>query len=192
MTVAERASQLLERGGFPERLRKSALAQLVECNPSHVTRLLQRGVIPEAAVVGQLVDTRLALQGIVRSTDPARAGEAPTAPDLLAPSATVLPKDGDSFAAIRSRKELAIAQQRELELDREAGRLVEKDAVTRAIEDQVRAVTQGLMQIPSRVSEQLAAESDPNRCRKIVEHAIKGELTNLSRGMHDYVDGLDS
>lgn len=186
MSVVERASELLETGGLPARVRKGQLAEALGCHPSNVTKLLRRGAIPAEAVQGQMVDTRQALEGIVRATDPARAEAEPPVQQ-----ATLLPR-GDSFAAIKSRKELALAQRNELELAARAGELVERAAVRAAIEDRVRAVTQDLMQIGARIGEQLAAESDPQRCRLIVQHEIRAALGNLTRAMSDYVGGLES
>ena len=203
MTVAETAAQLLDAGKFPPVTSKSGLARLLSCDPGYVTRLFKRRVIAPAALnANNQVDTRAALQGIVTSSDPARnAIDAPEqmalgdatvdqVPDVGASPDNILPRSG-SFHEERARRERVMRMRQEVDLEQRLGNLVDKGAIQAALTDLLLPVTTQLMQIGPKIADELAAESDPARCRMIVDHAVRDATKSIANGAQDLVARLE-
>lgn len=67
-----------------------------------------------------------------------------------------------------------------LEYEREAGLLISKEAVERAVFDKVRRTRDHVLAIPDRVDALLAAESDAQRCNAILAEELEKALAELA------------
>jgi len=78
------------------------------------------------------------------------------------------------------RKERALARLRELEVDRELGRLCEVDMVLAAVASEYAGVRNKLLSIGSTMAPQLAICTDAGQCQALVDAAIHRALNQLS------------
>jgi phage terminase Nu1 subunit (DNA packaging protein) len=85
-----------------------------------------------------------------------------------------------TFAEARRRKELALAELRELELRKKAGTLVEVEGVRREAFRVARVTRDHLLAVPDRIAGLLATETDQHACHQIVLKEITQALESLS------------
>lgn len=85
-----------------------------------------------------------------------------------------------SMQAARLRKELALAQLRELELRQKSGELIEVESVRRMWFERGRTVRDLLLGLPPRLAASLAAESDQAAVRVLLDREIRAALEALS------------
>ena len=80
----------------------------------------------------------------------------------------------------RRRKEVALAQLREMEVAERAGKLYDAAAVQNAVVSMNAAIREAVLRIPDKLAPQAAATSDPRQVRSILMAECKAILKNLS------------
>jgi hypothetical protein len=81
----------------------------------------------------------------------------------------------------RARREKAEAELAELKLSELQGHLVRADEWTAALARRAAAFREGLLQIPARLSAQLAAESDQARVHTLLEDELRQVMSQLTQ-----------
>lgn len=84
------------------------------------------------------------------------------------------------FSKARAAREVYTAQLKKLELDRETGTLVRKDAVTIAAFNLARQCRDQLQAIPERMATTLAATEDPAEVQRMLEDEVERICEELS------------
>ena len=111
--------------------------------------------------------------------EPTKPAAAPFAPNS-APKPVFGLMDED-FQMARTRREIAeanLAEMREAELE---GRLIRVEVIRAAWAKRVASTRDALLQIPSRVSPTLAAQSDVDQVARVLEEELRQALAELSR-----------
>lgn len=104
------------------------------------------------------------------------------AASLTAPAAESPPgPQAPPIASTMAVQAVYKAQLTRLQYERTAGRLVEREAVEARAFTLGRSVSEALLQIASRVQDQLAVESDPAACHAIVDGEVRAALEALTR-----------
>jgi phage terminase Nu1 subunit (DNA packaging protein) len=88
---------------------------------------------------------------------------------------------GTSLHAARTRKEVALAELREIEVRKRRGVLVEAEAVQRAWADILRRVRAGVLAVPSRVRQRCALTADQ---ATVLDRELRDALTALADAEH--------
>ena len=121
----------------------------------------------------------------------ARASNAPAAPDGQLPLETAglstrlhtdpadAPKN-DDYMVSRTRRESAEAELAELRLAEQHGHLIRVDAVKQALANAFTATRDSLLQIPSRLSAVLAAETDAAKVHELLQLELHRALEGMS------------
>ena len=140
--------------GVSKRLTERELAAKVGISPALVNRKRQQGKSDE-----QIAEEA--------------AKKAPTKP-----VARSVPDE--TYAEAQARKETALADLRELEREEKRGNLISASDVKTAWAAHIAAVKNKLMQMPDELSDKLAAEASPVKCRQLVLEKVRGALTELT------------
>lgn len=82
---------------------------------------------------------------------------------------------------VEYRKNFALARRREIELEELEGKMVRADEVKEAWVKTLTTVKTGVLRIPDRTSQQVAASTDLREVRAILER----ECENVLKGIHD-------
>lgn len=99
---------------------------------------------------------------------------AASGPDLPAAAATVpAPSAGDDYQSLRTRRERAAVEAAERENDKEAQRLVERDAVERATFDAFRALRDALMSTPPRAAAKVIGMSEARDIERVITEELR-------------------
>lgn len=133
---------------------------------SRVTRLVQSGVLPTDADGNLPVpDAYTAFEQHVLSDD---HGD-----------------DQDTLVALRCRKLRAEAEQKELELQRQRGELVDRERAENLTHDLARQVSEAWQTWPSRVAPELAArlQCDPQTVERVLSEEVRKHLANMSASL---------
>jgi CRISPR/Cas system-associated endonuclease Cas3-HD len=85
-----------------------------------------------------------------------------------------------SATEARRRKEVALAQLREMEVAEKAGKLYQAAAVKSAVVAMNAAIREAVLRIPDKLAPTVAATSDPREARKLLMAECKAILRNLS------------
>lgn len=122
-----------------------------------------------------------------QNSDPARGGKgggpnrdtAEAAPSAGQPE---LPKptSGSPFAVERAERERVDRQLKQLELDRQLGKVVELDAFVHGMEEAAAACRKEVEGIVQRLPSLVAAESDVRRCRQLIEAEVNRAMETLA------------
>lgn len=94
--------------------------------------------------------------------------------------------EGMKPMAIRLFKEYYQGKLSKLDFQRKSGELISIDEVKKNIFEASKIIRDGLLSIPARLSSQLAFESDPHRCRTMLESEINRQLSTLSELLNEY------
>lgn len=86
---------------------------------------------------------------------------------------------GESYAEAQRRKEVALADLRELELAQKSGQLVEVTTAALYLANATKAVQNQLLSIPDKTAPLLAAVTDVRECRDLVLKEIREALELL-------------
>lgn len=89
-------------------------------------------------------------------------------------------EEGLTYARSRAVRETINAQLAQLELDRERGRLVERDDVRAQAFETGRRVRDRLLGIGVRLGPVVAGRSDPTECQKLIDAEVDAALSELS------------
>jgi len=164
---------------MPELMRKD-LARALGVTPATVTRDADAGMPTtsvEAARAWRQQNRR------ARVAPPPRPGSAamPEGAVAAGPAVPVDPKDGDGdYWTSRARREAAEAELAELKLAEQRGELVRVADVRSVHAKRVAGLREAMLQIPSRLSAVLAAESNQARCHDVLQqelHAVLQQVT---------------
>lgn len=168
---------------------KSAFAKIYGCAQSYVTKLkdLNRLVLSED---GKQVNVEASLRLIESTGDPSKLGvrerweayrsgqsldEAATAQPPVADQAPAAPRrvaagDGASSAyhQARTEKEQIDAQLKKIELQKLQGQIAEVAPILRAVHDTHAAARSALLQLPDRLAQLIAPETDPQKVHELL------------------------
>jgi len=128
------------------------------------------------------VDASASEERLSASLDPSRGGDRTGVKKK--PSAPQKGADGRFMAARTEELEAKAARQRML-LEKEAGRLVEKELVQHAAFTLARAAQEALVAIPDRLASVLAAEADAGQVHKLLSEEIRRVCNELSKGAEE-------
>ena len=126
-----------------------------------VQKAIQAGRISAAMVDGK-IDAEKADRLWVENTDTARSKVNP-----------------ESYATARAVRETYRARLAKLEYEEKTGELVSLEAVEKDAFATGAAIKTALMAVPARVAELVAAEDDPNKCRRLIAAEIRQALEAL-------------
>jgi len=119
-----------------------------------------------------------------RAAPPPRAGAAgfPEGAVAAGPASVADEPAGENgYWLSRARREAAEAELAELKLAELQGQLVRADSVRAALARKIIAYREGLLQIPSRLASQLAAESDQAKVHRLLEAEICAAMAQLAQ-----------
>jgi hypothetical protein len=170
---------------------KLEFAKRIQRDPALVTRWRKAGKLVMSAD-GKRVCVRESLARLQLSLDPARGGHrgasGSASRDIASPAspaariADPAPAMGDlNYQREAARDKRASAQQRELELAKSAGELVEVAAVQHRIADHARAALDFLAARRRRLAPTLALESDPRKVEALLEQSDREFAAAVSR-----------
>jgi hypothetical protein len=89
----------------------------------------------------------------------------------------------NNFAIARGVKEGYLAGLAKLQYEKQMGNLLPREDIRAAVERTLTQFKAKLLPIGDRLSAELAIESDPIRCREIVDSPIRDALTDLAKGL---------
>jgi hypothetical protein len=104
---------------------------------------------------------------------------------LPEPGLSTRPSAGPSFAQSRAVRELYLARLAKLEYERQAGKLLQADAVNHALAIIMRDTRDHLLALPDRLAEAVAVEMNPLEVRNILSQEIRETLLQLSTAMRN-------
>jgi hypothetical protein len=121
------------------------------------------------------VDPAAADKAWEETTDPAKQRK----PEADA-SAKTPPSD---YSRARAMREAYLANLAKITYEEKIGKLVEADAVKKAIFEASRITRDALLNIPNRISPQLASETDPHEVHLLLEAEITRALEELANAL---------
>lgn len=170
------------------------LARLMGCKPPSVSKAISSGRISSAVVEQngkKYLDRDLAVELWHKNTK-----QSPLQPDKIAGKAPrpslssredvkgyvdTLPDDAiPELNVSRERREHYQAELAKLEVDLKRKELVPADAVKKEAFNLAKTVREALINIPDRVSNQFAAESDPQAIHMALTHELQSALERLA------------
>lgn len=98
-------------------------------------------------------------------------------------------KIGNSYQTARAIKEKYAAMSAKLEYERAIGKLIEKDEVSKTIEDVVSIIRQALENMPHRASADLVGK-DLDAIRATLKQQVHGALSEMERVFSDRISHL--
>lgn len=152
---------------------------------------------------GRNIDVAASLARIAETADPdkaytaerhAKARAAKGKKVAATPAAQVVAdaqiSTGDSPVAepywkIKARRETAMAAMAELELEKVRGQLIERDRVEAAAYATSRMLRDAILGIPSRISAELAALTDPFEVEMFLRRELSQVLTSMAKASED-------
>lgn len=141
--------------------------------------LIDGKIDPTVADIQWAANTRARVRNA--GSDPAPIAPQPAAGPIIA-------NDADprvSYEEARRRRELAEASIAEMKQAELAGDLIRIDAVRHALSSKVSAMRDSFLQIPSRLSPQLAATNDSIEIARLLEGEIRQALEQISTYAND-------
>jgi phage terminase Nu1 subunit (DNA packaging protein) len=163
-------------------LTKAAIAKALNISAPAFDRYLKKGCphdSVESARAWQAANIdlqRSALQHVVQKANVAVLDRGPDFSDD-APAARLIRE--------KARREAAEADLAEIELMEKRSEIIPIGEHRRVLFSVGRTVRDGLRQIPSRISAQMAAESDQHACQSIIEAEIRNVLCQLAKWGQD-------
>lgn len=165
--------------GTVQLVTKAAYAGMRGCTEGAVRRAVRDGRI---TTIGGKIDPVAADAQWARNTR-VRAGSRPAEAAPPAPGGTASGRgerdDDDDYWRSRARREKAEAQLAELKLLEAHGQLVRADDVRAGLARRAAAFRESLLQIPSRLSAQLAAETSEARVHQLLEAELRTAVAHL-------------
>ena len=171
-------------------MKQKDLAEALGLHKSVLSRYVRKGMPTHSVEAAKAWYTQNI--GVRSRTEPNPASAAPAA--YLTPPAPIFPRSDvivanvvsdpgadEDFQAARTRREIAeanLAEMREAELE---GKLIRVDVIRAAWAKRVASTRDALLQIPSRVSPTLAAQSDVDQVARLLEDELRQALAELSR-----------
>jgi hypothetical protein len=168
---------------------KSAFAKIYGCAQSYVTKLksLNRLVLSED---GKLVNVEASLRLIESTGDPSKLGvrerwdayrngesldllagaeeSAPAAPAAERKAKPTADSPPSAYHLARTEKEQIDAQLKSIELRKLLGQVAEVGPILKAVHDTHAAARSALLQLPDRLTQMVAPESDPVKVHELI------------------------
>ena len=171
-----------------ELVTKSEYARRRGCTEAAVRRAVRDGRItlidgridPVAADAQWARNTRVRAGS--RPTDDANLSGSGSAGGRAQPDDELEEDSAAGYWKSRARREKAEAELAELRLMEMQGQLVRADEWAAALARRAAAFREGLLQIPPRLSAQLAAESDQARVHRLLEDEVRQVVDHLTQG----------
>lgn len=167
----------------PERLSQKDFAALLGISAPMVCKHKKAGRL---VMDGGLVLVEASMARIAAAKDPGRGGDrrhdGAHAATQAAGAAQQAGDDRSNYTVQAAREKLAAAQLRELELAREAGQLVLKQARDDAEFGRARMAREAIMALPDRLSVVLAAETSADAVHARLTAACRRICAQLARG----------
>ena len=162
---------------------KKDLASALGISGPMVSKLSARGMPTHSIDAARQWRAANLSQGYTKRFRAPAAGAKPArVPDAEGPAqaepAANRPPD-ESHDKARTRREIAEANLAELKLAELQGSLVRADDVRHSLSRRATAFREGLLQLPDRLSAQLAAEADQDTVRRLLDVEIRATLTHL-------------
>ena len=151
-------------GKSPNYGKQSEIARLAGVSTELVSRKREQGKLVERDGIIDVAASVRVIQGLDEPV--VQASEEP-------------PISLETFAAAQSRKEIALANLRELEYERLVARSVDVADVEKYLATATKAVTNQLLSIAEKVAPLIAALTDVRECRDLILKHIKEALMNL-------------
>lgn len=142
---------------------------------------LTRARVSQLAGQGMPVDSVEAAQAwrVARLNIAARKPTPTTFPPLAPQPAS--DSEDEDFQAARTRREIAEANLAEMREANLAGQLIRVEAIKAALARRISATRDALLQLPHRLAPVLAAETEMERIRHLLDAELRQALTELSR-----------
>lgn len=142
-----------------------ALAAEAGVDPALVSRKLKQGktreqIIAEAQARRERIALTLSVDAVDKHVD--------------------APESDEDFASAQRRKEIALADLREIEKAEKLGKLVESEATLAAWLDAIATSKTRLLMVPDDLGERIAPETNPIRCREMIAAGIRAALEDLA------------
>lgn len=157
-----------------EKVTKAEYARRIGVKPPQISRLIRQGKLPVEP--DGKIDVVKADVAIKAHRDPARAHLRKS----KLPSVTLDAKQAEAYQDARTAREEWNAKLAELEYQKSAGELVDRQKVGASLFMIGRSTRDSLLRIPARISEQLARERDPRRCRALLTEELHKALLHLA------------
>lgn len=173
----------------PEKLSQKDFAALIGISAPMVSKhkkagrlVMDGGLVLVDASMARIAAAKDPARGGDRRHDGAQSGTPAGAQAQQTPSSTLFGDDlRSNYTVQAAREKLAAAQLRELELAREAGQLVLKQARDDAEFGRARMAREAIMSLPDRLSVVLAAESAPETVHALLTAACRKICAQLAR-----------
>jgi hypothetical protein len=177
-----------------ERVTRAQFAAMHGWQPPHVTRMVQRGRID---VDGDgLIDVDAAEQRLAESADPSRdatrerwqryRAQRDVHDEVRAERPDDSGEDGDqppsapTYASAKARREHALADLAEIELEKARGTLIEADKVHAEVQAVFRITREQLEMIPARLAPRLAPSIEQqHETYQLIDEEVRRALTEL-------------
>ena len=127
------------------------------------------------------VDMEQADRAWTRNTGPST----PPPKSPVEPGLSTRPSGGPSFAQSRAVRELYMARLAKLEYERQAGKLLQADAVNHALAIIMRDTRDHLLALPDRLAEAVVMETNPAEVRNLLKREIRETLLELSTALRN-------
>lgn len=179
---------------------RADFARMRGWNRSYVTKLSQQGRLV-LSPDGKLVDVPATLARLSESSDPGRAHvaarhaadrtekhvsayvrpDAPSGDGVVPPKAGADGVDESGYWKSKGRREAALAEMAELELQSKMGALVDRAKVEHAVESLHRMLRDNVLGLPTRLAPELASMTDAFEIEVKMRTAIRALLEDLSK-----------
>jgi hypothetical protein len=174
---------------LPEKLSQKDFAALIGISAPMVSKhkkagrlVMDGGLVLVEASMARIAAAKDPARGGDRHHDGAQSGTPAGAQAQQTPPATLFSDDlRSNYTVQAAREKLAAAQLRELELAREAGQLVLKQARDDAEFGRARMAREAIMSLPDRLSVLLAAEASPESVHALLTAACRKICAQLAR-----------
>lgn len=148
------------------------------CSQTAVQKAIRAGRI---ALTEGKIDSEAADRAWARNTDPAQQRGTLVAPAGREGADGAVPGTL-TYASARARREAALAEMAEIELQRQRGELVQTKAVCERIRALARGARDMLLALPDRLAPRLAGESDPFECHRILLEELERVCCEIADG----------
>jgi hypothetical protein len=149
-----------------------SLAKEAGCSPAAVSKKLKMGKSPEQIIAeAQEWRSRQAL------LEAARAATSPVNVSVI--------DSPEKFADAQRRKEIALADLRELELKERLGQLVSAAEVETRWSELCTMIRDAMLAVPTKIAGRLAAISDERQLEAEMKKVIREDLARISTELHE-------
>jgi hypothetical protein len=170
-----------------QRCNQAGLARALGVSRQAIGDLIKRQIIPIAA--DGLIDVEVARMAIASRVRPSGKTNASAAPTVAEPQPTAAAQPAEhgadaqlSYHVAKTLREAAEAKIAQLKLAEMRGDLVRADEVRASLAKRAAAFREGLLQIPGRLSAQLAAETNQAAVHALLDAELRAVMAQLTAG----------